>query len=49
MKMDFERVSLEEVKNPERFHGNTDFLDDAIAYATDKVCTRSGRGYQDAR
>lgn len=35
--MNFERVALEEVKNPERFQGNTDFLDDAVDYATNQV------------
>ena len=35
--MNFERVALEEVKNPERFQENTDFLDDAVDYATNQV------------
>lgn len=32
-----ERVALEEIRNPERFCGDLSFLDDAVAYATDKI------------
>lgn len=35
--VDYERVTLEEVKNPERFTGETEFLDEAVAYAAGKV------------
>lgn len=35
--MNYQRVKLEEIKNPERFTGNLDFLDSAIEYATNKV------------
>ena len=35
--MDYKRVKLEEVKNPERFNDDRAFLDEAIAYATDQV------------
>ena len=35
--MDYMRVNLEEVKNPERFNGDLSFLDGAIGYATDKI------------
>ena len=35
--MDYKRVKLEKVKNPERFNDNKDFLDDAIQYATEKI------------
>ena len=37
--MDYKRVNLEEIKNPERFTGDLSFLDDAINYATDKIFT----------
>lgn len=32
-----ERVTLEEIQNPERFQGDLSFLGDAVAYATDKI------------
>lgn len=35
--IDYERIHLEEIKNPERFDGNPHFLEDAISYATTKV------------
>lgn len=35
--IDYERIKLEEIKDVERFTANLDFLDDAIAYATEKI------------
>lgn len=35
--LNYQRVSLEEVKNPQRFNDDKSFLDDAIKYATDKI------------
>lgn len=35
--INYERIQLEEIKNPERFSDNTDFLADAIAYAVGKT------------
>ena len=35
--INYERITLEELKNPERFTDNTDFLKDAVAYAVGKT------------
>ena len=35
--IDYGRIVLEEVKNPERFLKNLDFLEEAVAYATGKT------------
>lgn len=35
--INYERIKMEEIQNPERFTGDTSFLDDAVAYATGKV------------
>lgn len=35
--IDYKRVYLEEVRNPERFNGSTAFLEEAVQYAVDKI------------
>ena len=35
--INYERIQMEQVEHPERFTGDTAFLDDAVAYATGKV------------
>ena len=40
--IDYRRITLEEVKNPERFSGDTAFLKDAVAYAVGKTAEIRG-------
>ena len=40
--IDYRRITLEEVKNPERFSGDTEFLKDAVAYAVGKTAEIRG-------
>ena len=37
--MNYERVKLEEIKNPDRFRGGIEFVDEAIDYAVNKIFT----------
>ena len=40
--IDYRRITLEEVKNPERFSGDKAFLKDAVAYAVGKTAEIRG-------
>lgn len=37
--MNYKRVKFEEIRNPERFKGGREFLDDAVKYATEQIFT----------